>query len=134
MTKKDIINKYLGVPYLHQGRSMQGLDCYGLVILIYADLGIKVFDIDEDYTMDWSWKNKNNFIEDVCKSWQEVKIPDIFDVITFKNNKGIMNHAGIMLDNERFINTCSAGTIVSKLDHPLWLKRFKGFYRHKELN
>jgi hypothetical protein len=35
---------YLGVPFLHQGRSRRGVDCVGLVILAARDCGIKVQD------------------------------------------------------------------------------------------
>lgn len=36
--------RYLGVRWLHQGRSMQGLDCAGLVIRVGHDLGLTGFD------------------------------------------------------------------------------------------
>lgn len=133
MTEQFIIHKYLPVPYKHQGRSMQGLDCYGLIIVIYADLGVKLFDIEENYTPEWSWQNKNYFLENCHKDWEEVKTPKIFDIVTFKNSKDIMNHAGIMLDEIRFINSCKAGTVICRVSDPIWKKRFSGFYRHKGL-
>jgi len=133
MTEQDIIKKYLGFSYKHQGRDMRGLDCYGLIIAIYADLGIKLFDIEEEYDSDWSWKNKNYFLENAHKDWEEVKKPKLFDVITFKNGKGVMNHAGVMLDENRFINSCKAGTVVCRSSDDVWQKRFAGFYRHKGL-
>ena len=37
--------KYLGVPFLHQGRSKRGLDCAGLPKLSYADLGTVLPDV-----------------------------------------------------------------------------------------
>lgn len=134
MTEEFIIHKYLPVPYKHQGRDLSGLDCYGLIISIYADLGIKLFDIEEDYAPDWSWKNKNYFLENAHKDWEEVRSAKLFDVVGFKNSKGTMNHAGVMLDENRFINTCKAGTVVCKLTDATWVKRLAGFYRHKGLN
>ena len=131
MTEQDIIKRYLGVPYQHQGRSMQGLDCYGLIIAIYADLGIKLFDIEEEYTPEWSWQNKNYFLENAYKDWEEVSKARLFDVVTFKNGKGVMNHAVVMLDGNRFINSCKAGTVVCRLSDQIWQKRFYGFYRQK---
>ena len=113
---------------------MSGLDCYGLIIAIYADLGIKLFDIEEDYTDDWAWKNKNYFLENCHKEWAEVVRGKLFDVVGFKNSKGIINHAGIMLDDDRFLNSCRAGTIVCRVSDSIWQKRFYGFYRHKGLN
>lgn len=134
MTMIDVVNKYLGVPFKHQGRDLSGLDCYGLLICIYADLGIKLFDIEEDYTTDWSWKSKNYFLENAHKDWEEVKEARLFDAVGFKNSKGVLNHAGVMLDRDRFINTNRAGTVINRASDSKWQKRFYGFYRHKGLS
>ena len=134
MTEIEIVNKYLGIPYKHQGRGRDGLDCYGLLIAIFADLGIKIFDIEEDYSRDWSWKGKNYFLENAHKDWQEVKTARLFDIVGFKSSKGILNHAGVMLDWYRFINTCRAGTVICSVNDATWKSKFYGFYRHKDLN
>ena len=128
-----VIHKYLPVPFKHQGRDMQGLDCYGLVIAIYADLGIKLFDIEEDYSVDWSFKGKNIFLENAYKDFIEIDKPVLYDLVAFKSKNGVMNHLGIMLDENRFINACKAGVVVCRVNEGIWIKRFAGFYRHKGL-
>lgn len=35
----EAAEKYIGVPFRHQGRTMAGLDCVGLVILAARDVG-----------------------------------------------------------------------------------------------
>lgn len=35
---------YLGVPWRHLGRSMQGIDCIGLVVMAHRDAGYDVAD------------------------------------------------------------------------------------------
>lgn len=35
---------YLGVPFVHQGRSRRGVDCVGLLVCVAQDLGIPVSD------------------------------------------------------------------------------------------
>lgn len=37
--------KYLGVPFKHRGRKATGLDCAGLALLAYADLGHTLPDL-----------------------------------------------------------------------------------------
>lgn len=36
---------FLGVPFLHQGRSTRGVDCSGLIVLTVRALGISDFDV-----------------------------------------------------------------------------------------
>ena len=48
-SRSDIVaaaRAYLGVPYMHQGRTRHGLDCIGLVIRVAHDLGLSDYDID----------------------------------------------------------------------------------------
>jgi cell wall-associated NlpC family hydrolase len=129
MTEEQLILKYLGIPYQHQGRVMTGLDCYGLIIAVYADLGHELLDIDEDYSEKWSWKGKNLFIENYHKQWMFVNEAQVFDVVLLGNSKGIANHAGIMLKDNRVLHTCRAGTVVSRLEDLTRMYKFMGFYR-----
>ena len=34
----NLINRFLSVPYVERGRSMSGLDCWGLVVLVKREL------------------------------------------------------------------------------------------------
>ena len=36
---------YLGCPYRHRGRKRSGIDCAGLLVLTYKDLGITLPDL-----------------------------------------------------------------------------------------
>jgi cell wall-associated NlpC family hydrolase len=40
----DAARKYIGVPFVHQGRSSEGLDCVGLLVQVAKDLGYEVQD------------------------------------------------------------------------------------------
>lgn len=45
MNDQEWLNEYIGIPYVGEGRSRDGLDCYGLVLLIYKDhFGIELPD------------------------------------------------------------------------------------------
>lgn len=40
----EIAQRYLGVPFLHMGRSSRGLDCVGLLVMVARHLGMDVQD------------------------------------------------------------------------------------------
>lgn len=42
----DAARRYLGVRYRHQGRSLAGMDCAGLIVRVAQDLGIKAIDME----------------------------------------------------------------------------------------
>lgn len=48
ITSSDILAKardFLGVRWMHQGRSIHGIDCAGLVVRVHQDLGLPIEDI-----------------------------------------------------------------------------------------
>ena len=134
ITEKEIISKYVGVPYRHGGRDMSGLDCWGLVKNVYRDLGYDLFDLEEgSYPVNWSRAGNNYFIENYHKEWKEVNCPMPFDGVLFRNRKGMCDHAGVVLSGGRFIHTCRAGTVISRLNDKSWKDRIYGFYRLKRI-
>ncbi len=133
MSPADIIQKYLGISYQHHGRDLSGLDCYGLILKIFEDQGVKLWDINEDYDQQWSWMGKNLILENYAREWERVEDQRFMDVVCFKNGKGVVNHAGVMLGENKFIQAVKAGVVVSRLTDRDWQKRFVGFYRYKGL-
>jgi len=129
----DVLTKYIGTPYKHMGRDFDGLDCYGLILKIFNDISISLPDVYEDYTPDFAWKGKDYFLEQFCEDWIEVDKPQFLDVVAFKTKDGVINHAGVMLDEYRFIHCCRAGTVCANV--PDFAKKYHcaGYYRYKRL-
>jgi len=130
--EKVIIEKYLGIPFKHRGRDLRGLDCYGLIINVYRDLGYELFDIEEDYDESWAWKERSLFLENYHKQWKRIERPSLYDVVLFSNLNGIAIHAGLVLNNNRFIH-CKrkTGVIISRLGELFWWQKIEGFYRFR---
>lgn len=131
MLPVEIIEKYLGVPYQHHGRDLSGLDCYGLVLRIFEDQGVNLWDINEEYDEDWSWQGRNLFVENYARDWEFVDDYRFMDVACFQNGKSVVNHAGIYLGENKFIHAVKAGVVVSRFTDREWQKRWVGFYRYR---
>ena len=118
-TIRECLDRYLGIPYVHLGRTMQGLDCYGLIILVYRDLGVELVD-SENYDKSKSYQEE----------WKRVDSPQLFDVVLFRIVKGVANHAGIYLDEYRFLHCMEAGVVVGKFGDDVW-SNIAGYFRIK---
>jgi cell wall-associated NlpC family hydrolase len=118
---------YIGIPFTWQGREFTGVDCYGLVCLIYEGRGICL--------PDYAYCEQPNlpplFSAGLCEPcWHKVHKPLPYDVVVFKIN-GHPLHCGIVIDDTRFIH-CREGmnTCIERLDGPNWRNRIWGIYRH----
>lgn len=131
--EKLIIDKYLGIPYKHRGRTLEGLDCWGFLKLIYQDLGFSLFDIEDlTYEKTWAVHGNDYFKLNSKNDWIKNTTPQVLDGVLFLNNKGIANHAGVILKNRKFIHAARCGIIISRLNDRIWRERIEGFYRLRE--
>jgi cell wall-associated NlpC family hydrolase len=126
------LSPFLSIPYKHKGRDYSGADCYGFILLFYRDvLHKKLYDIEEDYAPDWTFKNKNYFIENYYRHFQKVDVPKLYDMILFQGKQGIANHGGVVLGYGKFIHCCKEGVLVDTYTRSGWEKKINGFYRFK---
>ncbi len=119
--------KYVGIPYRGKGRDGDGLDCLGLLYLIYAnEYGIKLPDYD-NYTHE-----DNGSIEGVFKNgigeWCRIESrpPGALVMLTIG---GHTTHLGIMIGGSQFIHSmqgCDAA--IDSLDSYRWKNRIEGIY------
>jgi cell wall-associated NlpC family hydrolase len=125
--KKKIVEKYLGIPYQHMGRTLGGLDCWGFPKLLYADYGINLFDLHE-YEKDWARHGKNLILENYYERWLKVQKPILGDLILFRYPLKIVSHVGVFLEKGRFIHATRVGIVQTRLRE--WELRIFGVYRY----
>lgn len=121
-----MIKDLLGIPYEKNGRTIKGLDCYGLVSIIYERLGKELPKFPEDYTElvkihTTINENKNKFIE--------IEKPEPFCLVTFSLIPPYVTHIGVVLENcKQFIHIMEKRNVtIENLDK--WQKRIRGFYK-----
>lgn len=122
--------KYIGIPFKEKGRGNGGLDCYGLLQQVYRqERGIELPDMTNLYetTQD---KHLAKMIDSERRKWNEVAIPQAFDVIILRM-EGLPLHIGIYTANG-FMLHCSKdiNTTHEKLSTMRWRNRVMGFYRY----
>ncbi len=74
---------FLGVPWVHQGRSEKGLDCVGLIVLSMRAIGIDA-PLAADYGRIQDYRQARRYLEIYC---DRVGSPEIGDVVLFKTSQ-----------------------------------------------
>ena len=129
----EFLNKYITVPYKSHGRGFDGIDCWGLVYLIYLhDLGITLPTYVEDYESIEDSEAVGTLVDKESEKWTKVDKPEKFDVIIIRM-KGFPMHCAVYVGEGKFIH-CLKGVNVSmeKLRSVSWKNRIEGFYRYEK--
>ena len=126
-------NKYIGIPYKDNGRDLDGVDCWGLVRLVYKneyDIQLPSFAeqylgaSDVDVTKELIAINKEN--------WQQSQNKTIGNVVLFRV-LGNESHVGIYIGNNKFLHARqNHASAIESLNSVSWNKRVVGFYNYTE--
>jgi hypothetical protein len=115
---RRIAESYLGVRYKNSGMSRDGVDCSGLVCLVFKEV------------------NQANLPRSSRKMWKlgsSVSVSDARpgDFVFFRGGLfSMINHVGIYMGNQTFIHASSSnGVIYSSLDDEYYKKHFAGIRR-----
>jgi cell wall-associated NlpC family hydrolase len=127
-------DKYALVPFVDNGRSMKGADCWGLVGLVYArELVLIVQDYSGDYDGTKDHARITSLIEFERPKWDPIADGEQreFDLISLRIEDRPW-HVGIVLDQENMIHTLpeiGVNVISYRVDTPNWKNAIDGFYR-----
>jgi cell wall-associated NlpC family hydrolase len=91
-----IAERYLGVPYVYGGASPSGFDCSGLVMYVYAQLGVSL----PHYTV-----AQYNYADSVSVPRSQLEPGDL---VFFAG----LGHVGIYVGNGQFIHAPHTGDVV----------------------
>ena len=131
-----VAESLLGIPYLHNGRSKEGLDCWGLVYVFFNKLGYKLPEGDGmPVEENWYKLDPARYYRELHKLGNEVgnyrKLLR-FDIPYFSLYKNVITHSGVMLDNIRFLHVLNGRSVeISSFQKRFWRKKYKGGIRLK---
>lgn len=123
---------YLGIPFAEKGRTRQGVDCYGLVRLIYQEQrSVELPSYTEGYvTTDDKQEIAALMNQEVSARWKEIPMPTIqlFDCLIFRV-LGHPMHVGLALDHPWFIHAIKRqGQSMGKV----WVERWDSIaWKHR---
>lgn len=125
---------YLNIPFVERGRSRYGVDCYGLVRMVYQEQrGIELPDYTEGYTTTTDTEE----IEALCRNevssrWQEIPLAQVrtFDGIMFRI-MGHQSHFALVLAAPYFLHSMQGiWSKIERYDSAAWQKRIVAAVRY----
>lgn len=124
---------YVGIPFRFGGRDRRGLDCYGLVVLVYREqFGIELPDYLTHYgpepTRHTLQRTYETALSQPC--WQLTKRPRTGDVVLLKVF-GLPIHCGLVVGQHTMLNTrIDVASCLERLDGFQWRDRVVGYFRY----
>ena len=127
---------FVGIPHVDLGRDRAGVDCYGLLRLVYAEmLSVDLPSFAGAYASCSEHARLGALVagEADAGTWQLVRDVQIYDALVFRVGRHDC-HVAVAVDRTRMlhVHARSSAVIVPRND-PMWRDRFSGAYRHEAL-
>lgn len=128
-----MLAEYVGVPFVEHGRDGAGVDCWGLVRLVYAEkLGIALPDMSDGYASTSDKETLQRLVTQGKSDWHQIdaRALSAYDVVLLSNlgvpHIGLFAGEGLLLHVEP-----NSGTVLERLTDPRIARRVREFYRHE---
>jgi sulfur carrier protein ThiS len=124
--------KYIGIPYAEKGRNTTGLDCYGLVRLIYKE----EFKIDlPSFTTEYTQNDTDRIAELIAQykeGWEQLDEPQEGSIVLFRI-RGSESHVGVVVSPTHFIHVReNQDCVIEVLNSTAWTRRRIGYFKYSE--
>jgi murein DD-endopeptidase / murein LD-carboxypeptidase len=126
------VKKYIGIPFVSNGRTMDGCDCYGLVRLVLRnEYGVETPELSNDYENALNVAETAKLFAEMRPVLASVKIslPEEKAVVVIIEH-GRPAHIGIVAGNGYILHTgVKTGGVCQRETHPGLRGRIEGYYR-----
>jgi len=125
-------NKYIGIPFLDKGRDTSGIDCWGLVRLVYKqEYNIDLPNFSTDYEAEDS-ERMRDLLAQYKEGWEKIDAPTEGCIVLF-NILGIESHMGIAISTTHFLHARDRyDSAIESFESVSWRNRITGFYKYSE--
>lgn len=126
-------NNYIDIPYKDGGRDRSGLDCWGLVRLVYSDqYGIELPSFSSVYSTVKDTARTSELSAQYREQWDEITEPELGCLVLMRV-LGTETHVGVYLGEDKFLHIRSgANSVVESIKSTTWQHRIVGYYKYTE--
>lgn len=126
--------RYVGLPFAPLGRDRHGLDCYGLLALVYREqFGIILPEYSYPGTLE---RGAVATVADEAAAgecWQPTPSPAPGDAVLLAL-LALPVHCAIVVGDGYMLHALArANSCIERYNGPLWQRRIVGFYRHRDM-
>lgn len=125
------MQKYIGVPFLLRGRTLEGADCWGLGWMIDRELGIDSPRYDASYKDKFDPTEVEHLIRgEIVRYWRLVGEDEARLGDRVLLSVGHHSHIGTVLQSPYFLHQwLGSNSEIQRWDAIMWRHRVRGFYR-----
>ena len=126
------VKKYIGIPFISNGRTLAGCDCYGLVrLVLYNEYGIKLPELSDDYSNALNISETARLFSEKLPVLAADKIPGPEEkAVVIITEHGLPSHIGIAAGCGYILHTgVKTGSVCQRASHPGLRGRIEGYYR-----
>jgi len=126
------VKKYIGIPFVSNGRTKEGCDCYGLVRLVLRDeYGTELPELSADYSSALSIAETARLFTEQLPVLTAEKIAEPEEqAVVIITECGRPCHLGIAAGNGYILHTgIKTGAVCQRSTHPGLRGRIEGYYR-----
>ena len=129
-----IFDRFVGIPYLDKGRTIDGVDCWGLVSRVFAEIrGIDLPSYADSYATADDRAALAVLIRGELDPWDEIATGDeqTFDCVLMKE-AGYPRHIGVVVQPGQLLHVQRGETSrIERYRHGPLKHRIVGFYRYR---
>ncbi len=125
-------NKYIGIPYKEKGRDLDGIDCWGLVRLVYKqEYNISLPSFSGEYIQQ-DVDRIQDLISQYKEGWEPLEKPSEGCLVLFRI-LGTESHIGVAISSTHFLHAREGqDSAIESFDSPQWNKRIIGYFKYVE--
>lgn len=131
------VSDYIGIPFVDNGQTKAGCDCWRLVCMVYRDhLNIELPEFPDvgirraKAELKESLQRVAEKMLEYKQRWKRVDKPQPYDVIILRTGE-LLYHCGLVVDRRNMLHIEEdIDSAIEDFTGLLWKNKIEGFYRY----